>query len=43
MITAGSCWACNTNNTERDGGSRPAFLYNENHSLGEWFKRGYCR
>ena len=22
---------------------RRAFLYSENHSLGEWFKRGYCR
>ena len=20
-----------------------AFLYLENHSLGEWFKKGYCR
>lgn len=21
----------------------PAFLYIENHSLGEWFKKGCCR
>ena len=22
---------------------RQSFLYAENHSLGEWFKRGFCR
>ena len=24
-------------------GAPAAFLYIENHSLGEWFKKGYCR
>ena len=23
--------------------SRPFLLHTENHSLGEWFKRGFCR
>lgn len=26
-----------------DGKHPSAFLYPENHSLGEWFKRGCCR